>query len=53
MIRNPFKQKKIDPERNIVDELANSLSKGDEIKYLEAELDKLDVNALNKKEVES
>ncbi|MFQ5851559.1 MAG: tetratricopeptide repeat protein [Candidatus Binatia bacterium] len=53
MIWNPFKKKKINPERNIVDELANSLAKKGEIQYLEAELGKLDVNDLNKKEVEA
>lgn len=53
MIWNPFKKKSIDPERNIIDELANALQEADKIEKLEEELNKLKHNDLNKKEIEA
>ena len=50
---NPFKKKSIDPNRNIVDELANSLQRNGKISILETELTKLKLGDLNKKEIES
>lgn len=50
---NPFKKKSIDPKRNIVDELANSLQRDGKLSQLESELTKLKLDDLNKKEIES
>ena len=53
MIWSPFKKKKIDPERNIIDDLANTLQEKGEIESLEAELKKIKHSDLNAKEIES
>jgi hypothetical protein len=50
---NPFKKKSIDPNRNIVDELANTLQRNGKINTLETELTKIKLGDLNKKEIES
>ena len=53
MIWNPFRKKTIDPDRNIVDELANDLQDKDQINKLEEGLLKIKKDPLNKKETES
>ena len=53
MMWNPLKKKKIDPDRNIIDDLANSLQEKGEIENLETELKTIRQSDLNSKEVES
>lgn len=53
MIWNPFRNKTIDLERNIVDELANDLQDKGEIEKLESRLLKIKNDAFNDKEIES
>jgi len=53
LIWNPFRKKTIDPDRNIVDELANDLQDKGQIDKLEEGLLKIKKDLLNEKEVES
>ena len=53
MTQKPFKKKKIDPGRNIIDDLANILQEKGDIESLEAELKKIKHRDLNAKEMES
>lgn len=53
MIWNPFKKKTIDPERNIVDKLANEFQEKGQIEKLEDAILKIKNNPFNNKEIES
>lgn len=53
MIWNPFRKKTIDPERNIVDELADDLQDKGQVEELESSLLKIKSDPFNDKEIES
>ena len=54
MIWNPFRRNNsVDPDRNIVDQLASDLQDAGEVGRLEDELEKIKEDPLNEKEVES